>query len=121
NGVDDVYYDQALQQIGAVNTSIYPTLSEAEMEYILNDSGARTLLVGNPFLLKKILKIANNCPALFRIIPTFDDYQKLVSDRLNAGMINLGRVTEEGRNILADYVTSIKIAREAIIPSDLSA
>src|SRR6476646_5069762 len=30
-----VYYDQALQQIGAINTSIYPTLSETEIEYIL--------------------------------------------------------------------------------------
>src|SRR5438105_7670105 len=66
NGPDYVYYDQALQQIGAVNTSIYPTLSEAEIEYILNDSGARTILVGNPFLLRKVLKIANNCPALIR-------------------------------------------------------
>src|SRR5471032_81251 len=53
NGPDYVYYDQALQQISAVNTSIYPTLSEAEIEYILNDSGAITILVGNPFLMRK--------------------------------------------------------------------
>ena len=51
NGPDYVYYDQALQQIGAVNTSIYPTLSEAEIEYILNDSGAKTILVGTPVLM----------------------------------------------------------------------
>ena len=31
-----VYYDQALQQIGAVNVSIYPTLTENEIQYILN-------------------------------------------------------------------------------------
>src|ERR1700749_1419645 len=41
NGPDYVYYDQALQQIGAVNTSVYPTLSESEIEYILNDSCVR--------------------------------------------------------------------------------
>src|ERR1700760_5126383 len=76
NGPDYIYYDQALQQIGAVNTSIYPTLSEAEIEYILNDSGAKTILVGTPFLLKKVAKIANNCPELVRIIPAFDDYEK---------------------------------------------
>src|SRR5271169_1261413 len=45
NGPDYIYYDQALQQIGAINTSIYPTLSETEIEYILNDSGAKTILV----------------------------------------------------------------------------
>jgi long-chain acyl-CoA synthetase len=71
NGPDYIYYDQALQQIGAVNTSIYPTLTEAETEYILNDSGVKMLLVGNPFLLKKIVKVANNCPSLMRIIPSF--------------------------------------------------
>src|SRR6201996_2287998 len=76
NGPDYVYYDQALQQIGAVNPSIYPTLSEAEVEYILNDSGSRTILVGNPFLLRKVAKVANNCPNLLRIILAFDDYEK---------------------------------------------
>src|ERR1700710_2324337 len=64
NGPEYVYYDQALQQIGAINASIYPTLSETEIEYIINDSGAKTLLVGNPFLLRKVSKIANNCPEL---------------------------------------------------------
>src|SRR5277367_2493368 len=83
NGPDYVYYDQALQQIGAINTSIYPTLSEAEIEYILNDSGARTILVGNPFLLRKVVKIANNCPDLLRIIPAFDDFEKHISKKLN--------------------------------------
>ena len=67
NGPDYIFYDQALQQIGAVNTSIYPTLSEAEIEYILNDSEAKTILVGIPFLLRKVYKIANNCPNLLRI------------------------------------------------------
>src|SRR6478735_9293018 len=64
NGPDYVYYDQALQQLGAINTSIYPTLSEAEIEYILNDSEAKTIITGNPFLCRKVLKIADNCPSL---------------------------------------------------------
>src|SRR5471030_1960597 len=76
NGPDYVYYDQALQQIGAVNTSIYPTLTETEIEYILNDSEARTILVGTPFLLRKVYKIANNCPSLMRIVLAFDDMEK---------------------------------------------
>jgi hypothetical protein len=44
-------------QLGLVNVSIYPTLSESEIEYILNDSGAKAILVGTPFLLKKINKM----------------------------------------------------------------
>src|SRR5690606_40678539 len=58
NSPEYVYFDQGLQQIGAVNVSVYPTLPERDTAYILNDSGVRTLLVGNPFLLRKVLKIA---------------------------------------------------------------
>ena len=105
NGPDYVYYDQALQQIGAVNTSIYPTLSEAEIEYILNDSGAKTILVGTPFLLRKVAKIANNCPELVRIIPAFDDYEKnLGKATLNCGVIGFKSLIEEGQQLLSNFV-----------------
>jgi long-chain acyl-CoA synthetase len=121
NGPDYIYYDQALQQIGAINTSIYPTLTETEIEYILNDSGARTILVGNPFLLRKVYKVANNCPALLRIILAFDDFEKY-SDKtkLYPGITCLKNVIEEGRKIVEQYRSAINIAREAILPSDLS-
>ena len=121
NSVDWIYYDQGLQQIGGVNVSIYPTLSETEIEYILNDSGAKTLLAGSPFLFRKVLKIANNCPNLQRIIPVFDDYQKYLPDsELNAGMISLKSLIEEGEKTLDQYQKKIEIAREAILPSDLT-
>ncbi|SDL66225.1 long-chain acyl-CoA synthetase [Daejeonella rubra] len=121
NSVDWVYYDQGLQQIGGVNVSIYPTLSESEIEYILNDSGARTLLAGSPFLFRKILKVANNCPNLQRIIPVFDDYQKYLPDtELNAGVISLKNLIEEGKKTIDRYKKNIEIAREAILPSDLT-
>ncbi|HEY8999769.1 MAG TPA: long-chain fatty acid--CoA ligase [Mucilaginibacter sp.] len=121
NGPDYVYYDQALQQIGAVNTSIYPTLTESEIEYILNDSGAKTILAGNPFLFRKVIKVANNCPNLLRIIPAFDDYQKHMGNvNLNAGVIGFNEVINEGRQIVENYRPALNSAREAILPSDLS-
>ena len=121
NGPDYVYYDQALQQIGAVNTSIYPTLSETEIEYILNDSGAKTILVGNPFLLRKVAKVANSCPSLVRIIPSFDDFQKHTGKiSLNAGVVALSQVIGEGKAIVHHFHDKISIAREAILVSDLS-
>jgi len=121
NGPDYVYYDQALQQIGAVNTSIYPTLSEAEIEYILNDSQARTILVGTPFLLRKVYKIANNCPDLMRIVLAFDDLEKHKGrGSTNAGIVCLKDVIAEGTKIKGEYRQAIDAAREAILPSDLS-
>jgi long-chain acyl-CoA synthetase len=121
NGPDYIYYDQALQQIGAVNTSIYPTLSEADIEYILNDSGARTILVGNPFLFRKVAKVANNCPKLIRVIPAFDEHEKQSANvTLNAGIIGFKQVIDEGIKLTGQYRSSIDAAREAIQPSDLS-
>src|ERR1700756_1095159 len=122
NGPDYVYYDQALQQIGAVNTSIYPTLSEAEIEYILNDSGAKTILVGTPFLMRKVYRVANSCPNLIRIILGFDDFEKY-ADRggnMNPGITCLNNVIAEGRKMIDEYRHAINSAREAILPSDLS-
>lgn len=117
-----VYYDQALQQIGAINTSIYPTLSETELSYILNDSGSKTILAGNPFLLKKIVKIANNCSHLIRIIPVFDDYEKYIEHAaLNTGVISFADLIADGKSLFGDFEKQINIARESVIPSDLSA
>lgn len=121
NSVDWVYYDQGVQQIGAVNVSVYPTLSESEIEYILNDSSAKTILVGNPFLFRKIIKIANNCPELQRIIPVFDDYEKYLPEReLNAGVISFSGLIEEGKNALERQGNKIEEARAAILPGDLT-
>ncbi len=116
-----VYYDQGLQQIGAINTSIYPTLSEAEIEYILLDAGAKTILVGTPFLLKKVLKIANHCPEIIRIIPAFGDFEKITANTtINAGIIGLSDLIKEGNNVLPKYVDEINKRRSEVHSSDIS-
>ncbi|MES2808197.1 MAG: long-chain fatty acid--CoA ligase [Bacteroidota bacterium] len=120
NGPDYIYYDQALQQIGGVNTSIYPTLSETEIEYILNDSGAKTILVGNPFLFRKMIKVADNCPELIRIIACDRVDRHKDQSKLKAGLIGLSALIEEGTKLIPEYGQAINIAREAVIPSDLS-
>ena len=122
NSPQYIFYDQGLQQIGGVNVSIYPTLSEGDIEYIINDSEIRAILVGTPFLLKKILKIANNCPSLERIIPAFANFDKVVDGQLvNAGIIGFSSLIEEGRKCLPDRRKDILACREGVLPSDLSA
>jgi long-chain acyl-CoA synthetase len=122
NSPEYIYYDQGLQQIGAINVSIYPTLTEAEIEYILNDAGVKTLLIGNPFLLKKILKIANQCPELIRVIPIFEDYGKHIqSTNINAGILSLAALIAEGEKCYTEHESAINSARECVIPTDLSA
>ncbi|MFM6975350.1 MAG: AMP-dependent synthetase/ligase [Sphingobacteriaceae bacterium] len=121
NCPDYIYYDQALQQIGAVNVSIYPTLTEHEIAYILKDCGAKIILVGNPFLFRKILKIANNCPDLIRIVPVFEDFDKYLEKiNLNAGVIAFKDLIAEGKQTLAVHQKEIEVLRNEVLPSDLS-
>jgi long-chain acyl-CoA synthetase len=121
NSPEWVFYDQAVQQIGGINVSIYPTLSEHEIEYILNDSGAKTILVGTPFLLRKIIKIANNCPELQRVIPAFDEYEKYVDGAgLNAGVIGFADLIKEGEKNIEQCLKDVRSITKAIQPSDVA-
>lgn len=121
NGPDYVYYDQGIQQIGAINVSIYPTLSEQEVEYIINDSGIKSILIGNPFLYKKILKIADNCRQLQYIIPAFAEYTKTtVPQGLNKTIISFEELIRQGKELVSTYQVKIKEARALVRPSDTS-
>jgi long-chain acyl-CoA synthetase len=121
NGPEYIYYDQGIQQINAINVSIYPTLSEHEVEYIINDSGMRAILVGNTFLYKKILKIAANCRHLEYIIPAFPDHSKIiVPEDLKVQIISFEEVLATGKNSTGHYQQEITDIRNAINPSDTS-
>lgn len=134
NSPEYVYFDQALQQIGAVNVSVYPTLPEKDTAYILNDSGVKTLLVGSPFLLKKVLKIAGQCPALRYIIPTFKDNRAGKDAGAGSGgkpaaegtaaaertIITLGELINEGKAALGRRKAEIEARRAEIRETDLA-
>lgn len=119
NSPEYVYYDQGIQQIGAINVSIYPTLSEHEVEYIINDSGIRAILIGNPFLYKKIIKIAANCRQLQYIIPVFAEYQKIaLPEDLRTEIIPFSELLETP--VSDENRTAITRLRTALRPSDIS-
>ncbi len=121
NGPEYVYYDQGIQQIGAINVSIYPTLSEQEVEYIINDSGIRAILVGNPFLYKKALKIAGNCKHLHYIIPAFAEHNKIaVPEDLHAAVISFEDLINKGKSMVFHYQAKITAIRRALLASDTS-
>ena len=56
--------DLAVQQIGVVNAPLYPNITEADYEYILNDSGARIVFVSDEEILGKISNIKSKVPSL---------------------------------------------------------
>jgi long-chain acyl-CoA synthetase len=60
--------DMAMMKLGAVNVSLYQTLSPKQIEYILSDSGAAYLLVSNRSYLRKVMGVIAGVPALKKII-----------------------------------------------------
>ena len=108
-----IAFDQGLMQLGVINVSIYPTLSESEVEYILNDSKATIILVGTPFLLKKINKIKANCPDLKHIITTFED------KKTDTG-ITFNEMIAEGKMLYPGLKDDIEKRLESVTSDDLS-
>lgn len=110
------YYimDQALQKIGLVNVSIYPTLTPEETKFIINDSGSKIVIVGNPFLLKKVQKVEADCPTLEQII-------FVPSDKKEVGkVINYATVLEKGNSSLATHSEEIENRFSQVGKEDLA-
>ena len=68
-----VIADMAMITLGAVNVSIFPTLTPKQIEFIFNDAGARYTIVSNQLQLGKVKKIINGVPSLERIIVMEDE------------------------------------------------
>lgn len=102
-----IYFDQALQKLGAVNVSIYPTLTAEETAFILNDSDSCAVLVGNPFLLKKFQKVETQCAKIRKVFIAFD------SPMDNEKFITVKKIKEKG----AELWPSLRKEIEAVLPS----
>ena len=63
--------DIAIQQIGAIVVPLYPTISESDYNYILNDAAVKMCIVSSEDLATKIKHIEANVPSLQQLY-TFD-------------------------------------------------
>ena len=86
-----LYADMGVIGVGGVSNGIYPTDSSRQVEYILNDSGSRFLLVENEEQLDKYLDVRERCPQLRKVIvfdleglAAYRDPQVLAFDELLA-------------------------------------
>lgn len=60
--------DMATQVLGATDVPLYPSLTFNTIEFILNNSEAKGIVVSNKLQLNKVLKIWNNCKDLKFVI-----------------------------------------------------
>ena len=63
-----IYTDMAVQSLGAICSGIYTTDSAAQLEYLINDSDSRFLLVENDEQLDKFLQVREQMPGLIKVI-----------------------------------------------------
>ncbi|MBP6091419.1 MAG: long-chain fatty acid--CoA ligase [Crocinitomicaceae bacterium] len=63
--------DIAIQQIGAIVVPLYPTISESDYNYILNDASIKACIVSSEELATKIKHIESTVPSLKHLF-TFD-------------------------------------------------
>ncbi|KAG4069289.1 hypothetical protein HA402_012142 [Bradysia odoriphaga] len=82
--------DLAVQQLGAVLTPIYPTISENELAYVLNDAEARILFVADIDLLDKVTAMRDKFPTI-REIFTFN---KVEGARHWSEVVDLGQESD---------------------------
>jgi long-chain acyl-CoA synthetase len=91
NNKEWLFCDLAVLCAAGISTGIYPTDSPAQVEYIVNDSGARFLFVADEEQLDKILSVRERTPGLEKIIVfdmgglrDLDDPQVISLDELRA-------------------------------------
>lgn len=106
--------DQAMQKLGLVNVSIYPTLTPEETQFVITDSGARFLFVGNSFLLKKFKKIKEACPQVLGCSCVFDHKDD------EAFYNTFNEVLEQGWSVLEKHSSSIEQRFKTVGKEDLS-
>jgi long-chain acyl-CoA synthetase len=68
NNKEWLFCDLGVLCAGGVSTGIYPTDSPAQVEYLINDSGTKFLLVENEEQLDKILAVREHTPGLKKIV-----------------------------------------------------
>ncbi|MFC1555444.1 AMP-dependent synthetase/ligase [candidate division KSB1 bacterium] len=106
--------DMANLSLGAVTIPVYPTLSENQVEYVLNDSETKIIMVSQPEHLEAIEHIFNNLKTLRRIITLFDH------GKSDAGhLITLDELIEKGKQHRQEEPEFLNKRRSELVSTDL--
>ncbi|MES2285225.1 MAG: long-chain fatty acid--CoA ligase [Bacteroidota bacterium] len=101
------FADYGIQQSGAVSVPIYPTISENDLNFILNDAKVKYIFVSSADLYKKVKAVAANAPTVKEIY-TFNKIEgaKHWSELVEAGKKN-------------PKASEIEVIKKSIKPNDL--
>lgn len=101
--------DMGIAQAGLVHVPIYPTISSAEQEYILNHCEAKVLFVSDQMLMKKVKAVLNKVPSL----KTVYTYNELEGEKHWMELADLGKSSAEKQK------PALQAIMDATRPEDL--
>lgn len=102
-----IMLDLAVQQIGAILTPVYPTISVHELEFILNDAQVKIIFVNDEELFHKVLSIRERVPSLTEIYT----FEHVARARHWKELLN---------DFQADDMVRITAIRDRIVQEDLA-
>lgn len=90
NSPEWTFVDAGCQIAGIIDVPIYTTLTSESISYILNDSEARILFVGDESLLRQIKAVLPTCPSIEKLV---------LLKGFSEGVMSLGELEELGSDL----------------------
>ena len=106
-----VLADQGCVLLGAVAVPIYPTLTAAQVAYIVNDCAARAIFVANEEKLKQVQTALTNCAAIQQLV---------LFDAGDPALLNLKSLEAAGSRALNESPDLLSRLAQEIAPQDLA-
>lgn len=110
--------DVAVTSLGAITVGIYPTSAPSEVEYLMNDSGARVFVAETQEHLDKLLAVEEQLPALERIVVIDTRALFLYDHEL---VMSLEQLVEQGDQRARRYPGEVEEATNGVAPHDPAA
>ena len=95
------FADMGIMQTGAVNVPIYPTISENDLVFILNDAEVKYIFVSSQEIYDKVNKVKNQCPSIKEIY----SFNKINGVKHWLELVESGK---QSSNLLADKLGEVK-------------
>ena len=110
-----VYSDMAILGLGAIDVPLYPSLTAESIEFILNNSESKGIIVSTKFQLNKVMKVRDKCKTLkFIILLNEKDF-----DQSNKDLLTFSKVQELGQTFKKAHPSLLRDNLTQIKPSDI--
>lgn len=110
-----VYSDMAILSLGSIDVPLYPSLTAESVEFIMNNSESKGIIVSNKFQLNKFIKIKDKCKTIeFIIILNEKDFNPDLKN-----LFTFKQVQELGKKYRKENPDLLKDSIEKVKPSDI--